>query len=319
MMGGDLVLAGALDAAIGDPRWLPHPVRLMGRTIAWFERRARPMCQTSSALRWAGIVLAVGLPVVAYVAGWFLIVVATNVHEWVGRGVAIFLACSTLAWRDLVDHVSAVSNALKTGALPQARQAVARVVGRDTENLSEADVVRATVETIAESASDGVIAPLFYLAIGGAPLALAYKAINTLDSLVGHRDDRYRDFGWASARSDDVVNWVPARITAWLLAIAAGLTLHGRKSFRQSRQILMRDGHKHPSPNSGRPEAAMAGALGVQLGGVNFYDGIVSERPCLGNALEPLALGHIEQALTLVKTAYLIAFVGALALLWLRP
>lgn len=316
MMAGDLVLACALDGAIGDPPSLPHPVRLMGRVIAWFEGRVRPVCLTPRQLRWAGLLLAVGLPLVSYATGWLLIGLATNIHDWVGRGVGILLAFTTLAWRDLVDHVGAVSHALEEDRLPQARQAVALIVGRDTETLSELDVVRATVETIAESASDGVIAPLFYLMLGGAPLALAYKAINTLDSMVGHRDERYRDFGWASARLDDAANWIPARVTACLIVLTAGLVA-GIGSLRQSWRILLRDGHRHPSPNSGRPEAAMAGALGVQLGGVNRYDGVAVERPHLGDMLEALTSHHIVRARTIMTAAYLFAIAGAVTLLWL--
>ncbi len=309
-------MACALDAAIGDPRRLPHPVRWMGLAAAWFEQRVRPLCRSSHSLRRGGIVLALGLPLLSYLAGWLLIAFATNVHDLAGRAVGLALAVTTLAWRDLVDHVGAISNALKADALPQARQAVALIVGRDTETMSESDVVRATVETIAESASDGVIAPLFYLMLGGAPLALAYKAVNTLDSMVGHRDERYRDFGWASARLDDVANWIPARVTAGLMVIAAGL-VRGIGSVRRSWRIWVRDGHKHASPNSGRPEAAMAGALGVQLGGVNRYDGVAVERPYLGDRLEPLTSHHIVRARTIMTTAYLLAIAGAVAWLWL--
>ncbi len=316
MITGDFVLVCALDAAIGDPRWLPHPVRWMGLAVMWFERRARALCRSAQSLRRGGIVLALGLPLLSYLAGWLLIACADVMHVWAGRGVGIFLAVTTLAWRDLVDHVGAVSNALKAGSLPQARQAVALIVGRDTETLTEVEVVRATVETLAESTSDGVIAPLFYLILGGAPLALAYKAINTLDSMIGHRDERYRDFGWASARLDDVANWIPARVTAGLIVIAAGL-VRGVGSARRSWHTLLRDGHKHPSPNSGRPEAAMAGALSVQLGGVNRYDGVAVERPHLGDVLEPLIAHHIVCAQTTMTVAYLLAIAGAVAVLWL--
>lgn len=316
MSAGDLVLACALDAAIGDPRWLPHPVRWMGLAATWFEQRVRPLCRSPHGLRCGGIALALGLPLLSYLAGWLLIALAISSHDLAGRAVGLVLAVTTLAWRDLVDHVGAVLNALKADALPQARQAVALIVGRDTETLSEPDIVRATVETIAESASDGVIAPLFYLMLGGAPLALAYKAVNTLDSMVGHRDERYRDFGWASARLDDLANWIPARVTASLMVIAAGL-VRGLGSMRRSWRIWLRDGHKHTSPNSGRPEAAMAGALGVQLGGVNRYDGVAVERPHLGDMLEPLTSHHIVRARTIMTAAYLLAIAGAVAWMWL--
>ena len=173
----DLLVACMLDATIGDPRTLPHPVRWMGTLVAYAERSIRSFCEGPRVLRVAGSVLAVGLPSLAFLLSWTLIAAGTTVHEWVGRGIGICLASTALAWRDLIDHVGAVSDALKAGSLDQARQKVGLIVGRDTNNLSETDVVRATVETIAESASDGVIAPLLYLAVGGPPLAFAYKAV----------------------------------------------------------------------------------------------------------------------------------------------
>ena len=313
----DLALACMCDAAIGDPRSWPHPVRLMGLAIMWFEQRARLLWRSPQELRWAGIFLAVVLPLLSYAAGWLLILCATSIHDWIGRGVGVILAATTLAWRDLMDHVGAVARALTAGVLPQARQAVARIVGRDTETLTEVEEVRATVETIAESASDGVIAPLLCLLLGGAPLAMAYKAVSTLDSMVGHRDERYQDFGWASARLDDVVNWIPARVTAGLFVLASWPVFRRLDKTRQAWAMLLRDGMKHPSPNSGRPEAAMAGALGVQLGGINRYDGVASVRPHLGDAREPLAPCHIAQARMMMTTAYLLAIVCSVVWLWL--
>lgn len=288
MMPGDLLLACALDAMIGDPRWAPHPVRWMGDLIEGFEKQARPVLSGPSALRMGGMVLAVGLPSMTFLAGWTLIAAGAALHEWIGRTIEICLASTTLAWRDLVDHVDAVSDSLKAGSLDDARQAVGLIVGRDTDRLPEQEIVRAAVETVAESASDGVIAPLLCLAVGGAPLALAYKAVSTLDSMVGHQDERYRDLGWASAKLDDLVNWIPARVTAWLTVAAAGLIGWGTAYATRSATVLWRDGHKHASPNSGRPEAAMAGALGVRLGGLNLYDGVPCERPGLGDPIEDL-------------------------------
>jgi len=312
----DLLVACMLDATIGDPRTLPHPVRWMGKLVAYTERSIRSFCDGPRALRIAGSVLAVGLPGLAFLLSWTLIAAGTTVHEWVGRGIGIWLASTALAWRDLIDHVGAVCDALKAGSLEDARHTVGLIVGRDTNNLSETEVVRATVETIAESASDGVIAPLLYLAVGGPPLALAYKAVSTLDSMIGHRDEQYRDFGWASARLDDIANWIPARITAALISVGAGVIFLNTRSMRRSGVILLRDGHKHPSPNSGRPEAAMAGALGVQLGGVNFYQGLRAERPVLGDAIEPLSIKHVDQAKRIMSVAYVMTIAVSMRLLW---
>ena len=312
----ELVAACALDAAIGDPKVLPHPVRWMGSATAFAHRQVRSCRLRPRSVRAAGVLLALGLPVTAYAAAWASIATGTAVHDWIGKGIAVWLASTTLAWRDLVDHVCAVSGSLRAGSLEQARQAVGLIVGRDTQHLSEEDVVRAAVETTAESACDGVIAPLLFLVIGGTPLALAYKAVSTLDSMVGHRDEEYRDFGWASAKLDDLANWIPARLTAWLIAGAAGLVFLSAKTMKQSGVILLRDGHKHPSPNSGRPEAAMAGALGVQLGGVNYYGGRRAERPLLGDPEGVLSMRHVDRAAFVMTVAYLIAIMGSVRILW---
>lgn len=312
----EMLAACVLDAAIGDPRGMPHPVRWMGRVIDLVYRLAREKCTGPFSLRAAGSILTVGLPATAFAVGWIAITAGTAVHDWIGHVVGIALAATSLAWRDLVDHVGAVSAALKSGSLERARQAVGLIVGRDTHDLSEADVVRASVETIAESACDGVIAPLLFLVVGGPPLALAYKAVSTLDSMIGHPEEEYRDFGWASAKVDDVANWIPARITGWLIAAAAGIVLLNAKAVKRSGEILLRDGHKHPSPNSGRPEAAMAGALGVQLGGVNFYGGHRAERPLLGDADTALSAAQVDRAAYIMSVAYLMAIAGAVRILW---
>lgn len=247
MTGIDLIFATALDAVAGDPRWLPHPVRAMGTVIAWYDHRIRALCRTDEALRIAGAALAIGLPVAVYMAAAFLIAQAESFSPWLGHAVVIGLAYTTLAGRDLLNHVRVVGFELARGNLSGARQAVAMIVGRDTATLDEPELVRATVETIAESASDGIIAPIVYLTLGGPPLALAYKAINTLDSMVGHRDARYEYFGWASARLDDIANWIPARLTGTFIALAAGLATWQWDRVRSSWQILHRDGTSTPA------------------------------------------------------------------------
>jgi len=251
------------------------------------------------------------------VAATMLIWLGSSIDPLWGSAATVLLAWTTLAARDLIDHVVAVQQALQSVSLAEARTAVAQIVGRDTEEMDETDIVRATVETIAESTADGIVAPLFYLVLGGAPLALAYKAINTLDSMIGHLDDRYRWFGWASARMDDAANFIPARITALLLVLSAGVVSRSWPAMQRTWQILLRDGGRHPSPNSGRPEAAMAGALGVQLGGINRYDGLPVERPCLGDPHQPLTRVHIGMALTLMLwTSLTGVLLGVGWLLW---
>lgn len=315
MTGGELAAACILDAAVGDPRWFPHPVRWMGSIVNCYDRRVYQLVLSPAKQRFAGVVLAAALPTGAYAAGALLIWCASSIDPVWGSMATVLLAWTTVAARDLIDHVLSVQRALQSRSLPEARSAVAEIVGRDTEEMAEADIVRATVETIAESTADGIMAPLFYLLLGGAPLALAYKAVNTLDSMIGHLDDRYRWFGWASARLDDVANFLPARITALLLVLSAGIVSRSWPVMQRAWRILLRDGGHHPSPNSGRPEAAMAGALGVQLGGTNRYDGLPVERPCLGDPDQPLTKAHIGRALTLMLWASLLGVLGGLG--WL--
>lgn len=283
MMGGELLAAATLDAVVGDPRWFPHPVRGMGIAIAWCDNNIRKISRHPTTLRAGGIALALALPLLVFILSREAIVIADRLTWWFGSLVTIGLAWTTLAARDLWNHVHAVSEQLDRGDLSEARRAVGMIVGRDTDQLSQQELARATIETIAESTSDGIIAPLFYLALGGAPLALAYKAVNTLDSMVGHKDERYVDFGWASARLDDLANWIPARLSAALIILTAAVVMGEPIRVRTGWHVLWRDGSRHPSPNSGRPEAAMAGSLGIQLGGINFYQGVPNDRPLLGN------------------------------------
>lgn len=316
MTAGTLLLACTIDAILGDPRWLPHPVRLMGRVIAGYERTIRPVLSTRTFERMAGIVLAVGLPTGVYGAAWVAVDQASRLHEVIGQGVEVVLAFTTLAARDLADHARAVRQALAIGSLETARGAVSQIVGRDTAQLSEGEIVRATVETVAESTSDGIVAPLVYLVLGGPPLALAYKAISTLDSMIGHLDDRYRYFGWASARLDDLANWIPARVTAFLIVISAGVVFRTGESMRRAWYVFRRDGKKHLSPNSGHPEAAMAGALGVQLGGITSYEGIPIERPVLGESIRALSLNRIGEGLRVMWTVFGLTALLAAGVLW---
>lgn len=297
--------AFAVDAALGDPRWLTHPVVLMGRATQQLERWLRA---GRLPLRAAGAVLALTLVTGSGLITWGLIRGAALLHPWLGVAVEIWLFSTTVAARSLAEHAFAVWRPLKGGDLAEARLKLSWIVGRDTERLAQPEITRGAVETVAESTCDGVIAPLLWGLIGGAPLAMAYKAANTLDSMVGHKDERYRDFGWASARLDDLLNLIPARLSALLLALAAG----------SSRAIatVLRDAHRHPSPNSGWPEAAVAGALGVQLGGINHYDGIPEERALMGEPLRQLVPQDIPRAVWLMYRATAVAVGAAALLLW---
>ena len=300
MSAGTLLLACLLDFAIGDPRWFPHPVRLMGKAATWHEQFSRRVARSTTAKRVGGLILAIVLPAAAAVGAWALLLLAGTVHPLLETALAIVLAWTTLAARDLADHATAVKCALDAGAVDRARKAVGGIVGRDTASLSEPEIVRATTETIAESTSDGVVAPLLFLSLGGPPLALAFKAVSTLDSMIGHQTPRYRDLGWAAEKADDLANWVPARLTAWLIVLATGLLTRSVRRMRRAARIVRRDSRLHPSPNSGWPEAAMAGSLQIQLGGTNDYGGVPQHRPQLGDPLVPLDPAVITRALSVM-------------------
>ena len=315
----DLLLAWLLDAVLGDPGWIPwpHPVVIVGRAAERLEARLRVRGLSSSRLLERGAVLWLVVVGGTAAAAWVLLCAAQAVHPWLERALAVYLAYSCLATRALDAEARGVATALERGELADARRRVARIVGRDTEALSEAGVSRAAVESVAESASDGVVAPLFFLTAGaalgwGPILALAYKATNTLDSMVGHRDERYEHFGKVSARADDAANWVPARTTALLAAAAAQLLWRrGTAALHAAR----RDGRRHASPNAGFPEAAFAGALGVQLGGTNTYGGVPVETPLLGAPGAEPSTSHVGASLRLLwAVSSAAAATGAVAL-----
>lgn len=313
MTGLKVLAACGLDAVFGDPRYLPHSVRLMGSAIGWYERMVLKYLRGTVSHFVAGVILAMGLPVLCFFCTQWILGQAQDFNAYVGHAVWILFGYTTLAARDLADHAMRVYRALMNGSLVEAREAVSFIVGRDTATLSESAVIRATIETVAESSSDGVIAPLLYLALGGPPLALAYKAVNTLDSMIGHRRAPYRHIGWASARLDDLMNWVPARLTGLCIVVAAGIRLG---TLNSAWKAFLRDGRKHFSPNSGWPEAAMAGALQVQVGGLNMYTGIPVERPNLGDPIKALTPSLIPIAVQVMAVASGVMLVILLLLMW---
>jgi len=277
-----ITLAYLLDLILGDPRWLPHPIKGIGRLAKKLER---PLRRTVKSERTAGFIFT--MVIISIVWGLTSIIIrqAVSFNQYLGLGFSIIFIYASLAVKDLKVESLRVCRALEKGNIVAARKKLSLIVGRDTQNMDEKDIIRATVETIAENTVDAIIAPLFYAFIGGAPLALTYKAVNTLDSLVGYKNERYRYFGWASAKLDDLVNFIPARLSALFLPIAGWFT---GKNILNSWQTIRRDGIKHPSPNSGFPEAAIAGALGIQLGGLNFYHSVASSKPFIGDDINPL-------------------------------
>ncbi len=306
---GPEVLAAAflLDLLLGDPRRLPHPVVGMGKAALFWEKPLRRLGRAAGS---RGELAAGACLVVLIAGGSFLLSGALLAFLfargpwWAGWSAAAWLVYSTIAVKSLGAHARAVARPLAGENLPAARRAVGMIVGRDVESLNGQEVARAAVESVAENASDGVVAPLLYAAVGGAPLALAYRAVNTLDAMYGHRTRANLYFGRAAARLDDFLNYLPARLTA-LLFLAAGSFL-GKGPFTAWR-VLCTDGHKHPSPNSGRPEAAMAGLLGIRLGGKSSYHGEVTSRPYLNASGRPAAAKDIAEAIKIVQLSSVLA------------
>lgn len=300
-------LAGYVaDLVWGDPPGWPHPVRFIGRLIEACEARLYRPNVAAGVLFWLAVAAGVLVPVLLLAAFLPALPGALQLIAW------SYLCYAGLATRSLHLESRRVEEALASGDLEGARRWLSCIVGRETGQLSPPEIRRAVLETVAENLSDGVVAPLFFLLLGGIPGMALYKTANTLDSMVGYKNARYQRFGWASARLDDILNFLPARLTAWLIVWGAevlGLDAAG------ARRILKRDGHKASSPNAGRPEAALAGALGVQLGGAAVYFGQRVEKPVIGDPpLRPLDGDHYRQAVRLLYAVSLamamLAFVG---------
>lgn len=285
-----ILIAAVVDLILGDPRWLPHPVRGIGWLATRLENASRRWLGDT---RLSGASTAMAVYLAAGTGAWAVIRLAGSLDPLAATVASIFLIYTTVAARDLAAHSTAVAKALALGDLAEARRRVSAIVGRDTDRLDEAGIARATVESVAESTVDGVTSPLFFAVVAGPIGAVVYRAINTLDSMFGHQDERYRHFGWAAARIDDLANYVPARCTAPLVCLAAFLL---RLRPAAALRVLLRDGRKHPSPNAGLPEAAMAGALGLQLGGVSYYDGQPIEKPTFGEPFSTPGIAHIRSA-----------------------
>jgi adenosylcobinamide-phosphate synthase len=293
-----LAVAYALDLFLGDPEWFPHPVRGFGFLTRIGESLLRPLTSGPRSEIAAGAALTISVASIGWCIG------RPKNSMW-----QVILAWTAMATRSLLDEARAVIRALESNDLDLARQRLSRIVGRDTAQLDATGICRAVIETLAESACDGIVAPLFWLAAGGVPCAMSYKAINTLDSMIGHPEPPYRYFGRAAARLDDAANLLPARLTA--LAITAAAGLQGLDA-TGARRIWLRDGNCHASPNAGQSEAAIAGALGVRLGGTSSYDGHPHDAPVLYPEGRPASLPDAKAALSLIGLVSAIAFGAAL-------
>lgn len=317
MLDGEEILFSALlgfglDLLLGDPAWMPHPVIWMGRCISALEKGLRALFpETPRGELAAGALLAGILPLSTLAISAGALWLGGLIHPGVRLALEVLWCWQALALRGLRDESMGVYRALTRGTLAQGRTAVSRIVGRDTAALDREGVTRAAVETVAENFSDGVTAPLFYMLLGGAPLALCYKAVNTMDSMVGYRNHRYLYFGRAAARLDDGANFLPARLSALLLIVSAPFA---GQNARGAWRIWRRDRRKHASPNSAQTESAMAGALGVQLAGPAFYFGVRQDKPYLGDPVRPIVPEDIPAANRMLYTASLLGL-GLLVLL----
>ena len=302
-----LVIGFLLDLLIGDPRWLYHPVRIIGNSITFFEKWLRKWFPKSpSGEKMAGCVLVMLICLESSLAPFVLLFLAFKIHTAVGIVLGSFFCYQMLATKSLKDESMRVYDKLEHGTIEEARVAVSMIVGRDTQNLNKEGVTKATVETVAENTSDGIIAPMFYMAIGGVWLMFLYKGINTMDSMLGYKNDKYLYFGRVAAKLDDVANYIPARISGWLMV--AGTVFTGMDT-KNAAKIYKRDRRNHASPNSAQTEAAMAGALDVQLAGNAYYFGKLYEKPTIGDPIRPVEPEDIKRANRLMYAASILGVV----------
>ncbi len=294
-----------LDCLLGDPLSRLHPVVLMGKLISLFEKQLRPRFpQTPPGERTAGTIMALAVPLISAGAGLLLLYLAWRVHPWAYCAVSAFLCWQCFAARCLMTEAKKVVTCLEKEGLSAGRRQVGMLVGRDTDSLTEPQVVKAAVETVAENTSDGVVAPLFWMALFGAAGGLFYKAVNTMDSMVGYKNEKYLNFGRRAAKLDDAVNYIPARLSALgMIGAAFLLKLDGKNAWR----IWRRDRRNHASPNSAQCEAAMAGALGLRLCGPAIYFGTRYDKPYIGDDTRPIEPEDIRRA---CRIEYAGAFLG---------
>lgn len=299
-------VAYLLDLIFGDPTIIPHPVVIIGKTIDKAEAILRRWVSPVLGDKRAGFLLTLFIVGGTYGITELVLWAARSLHPFLAAPVQVFLIFSCLSVKTLYKVARQVFDELVSKNMPKAREMVGWLVSRDTQNMDEAEVTRAAVESVAENFVDGILSPLFYAFLGGAPLALAYKAINTLDSMVGYKNEKYINFGWVSAKLDDLVNYIPARISGYLLIAVAFLT---RRNAKKAFYIMHRDAASHPSPNGGIPESVISGALGIRLGGFNVYGGEKSFRTYMGDPLYPLEPRKILEALEMIIIGSFLALV----------
>jgi adenosylcobinamide-phosphate synthase len=299
------------DILLGDPRWLPHPVRGIGRAIASLESLLRLFFKRPAGERFAGVAIVFLIAGGAFITTLLALKLTTLLHPALGFVLAVYIYYVMIAVKDMVSHVEEIKLSLEKNDLNQARKYVGFIVSRDTDKLSQDEISRAALESLFENTADGVVAPLFYAALGGPALLVLYKSINTLDSMLGYKSPRYLYLGWAAARCDDLLSFIPARLSA--LAYLAVGSLQGRR-WKEIWPLLCRDGRKHESPNSAWPEAAAAGVLGVRLGGLDFHDGMAVERPLLNEEGRAPRQDDLKPAISLFYQVCFLTFCGMILL-----
>lgn len=307
-----LLIAYIIDILIGDPKKIPHPVVMIGFFISKLERAIRRFIKSEQQLKSAGVLFPLLIVSGTFFVTAAIVKVCFMIHPLFGWVIEIWLISTTIAVKGLAEAGMNIFHLLKNQQMEEARKELAMIVGRDTANLDEREIARGAIETVAENIVDAIISPLFFALIGGAPLAMAYRATNTLDSMVGYKNEKYENLGWASARFDDILNFVPARITGVLLMLTSSIL---RLKTKQVYLAIKKFSKLHPSPNSGIPEAGVAGALGIQLGGTNYYGGIPSHRAKMGEPVKAIEAKDIKYAVTMMHGAAVLFIVWGLMLL----
>ena len=300
-----IIPAIIMDILIGDPRWIYHPVRIIGVAISLFEslfRRIFPKNKYGEFI--GGLIIAVLIPSLFSGLIFALLYAAYKINFWLMIFLDSFLCYQMLAIKSLKVESDRVKNALIDGDIVGARKWLSYIVGRDTANLNEDEIIKATVETISENTSDGVVSPIFFIGIFGAPLCYFYKSVNTLDSMVGYKNNRYMYFGRASAIFDDILNYIPSRLSGIFIVISSFFCGY---NYKNSWKIFLRDRKNHPSPNSAQTESATAGAIGIQLGGGGYYGGVYKEKKTIGDDLEKISASDIDKTQKMMIVASLIA------------
>lgn len=292
-----LPAAVILDLLIGDPDFYPHPVVLIGRLITFLEKRLKNSSSSKFVQKLKGLILVLIGLVLVFLITYSIVVISSLMNYYLGLIVKSIILYTTLAIKGLSRAALDIFNQLIDGDIVGARHCLNMIVGRNTERLEKDEIIRGTIETVSENTSDGIIAPLFYFLLGGPVAAVLYKAVNTMDSMLGYKNEDYKYFGWAAARLDDVLNYLPARLTGSLIIFSAFIY---KKDYKRSFKTIIRDAKKHVSPNAGFPESAVAGALKIQLGGINYYFGKESRKALLGDKIVDFKVKHIKETVNLM-------------------